>query len=81
MTKISMREIRSGEIPPDGGTAIQEDAGRPVVRGNGPDDYVCVGCGNLLAEGMNEVQMTYKFRVRCAKCSTINVAVTDAPDP
>jgi ribosomal protein S27AE len=74
-----MREIRPGEVPFDGGTAIQEDPERPVVRGNGPDDYVCVSCGNLLAQGMNPVQMTIKVRVRCGKCSTVNVAVTEPP--
>ena len=37
-----MREIREGEVPFDGGTAIQEDPDRPAFRGNGPDDYVCV---------------------------------------
>ena len=46
-----MRQIREGEVPRDGGTAIQEDADRPVFHGNGPDDYVCVSCGNLLADG------------------------------
>ena len=45
-----MRQIREGEVPFDGGTAIQEDPDRPAFRGNGPDDYVCVRCGNLLAE-------------------------------
>ena len=77
MATISMRQIRPGEVPFDGGTAIQEDAGRPVFRGNGPDDYVCVKCGNLLAVSMHSLQMTYKVRVRCGRCSTINVAVTD----
>ena len=38
-----------GEVPFDGGTAIQEDPDRPVFHGNGPDDYVCVECGNVLA--------------------------------
>ena len=46
-----MREIREGEVPQDGGTAIQEDPDRPVFHGNGPDDYVCVECGNVLAAG------------------------------
>jgi len=72
-----MREIREGEVPPDGGTAVQEDADRPAFRGNGPDDYVCVECGNLLAESMNAVQMTFKVRVKCGRCKTVNVAVTD----
>ncbi len=70
-----MREVRPGEVPFDGGTAIQEDGGRPVLRGNGPDDYLCVRCGNLLAEGMHAMQMTKKVRVRCGRCSTVNVAV------
>ena len=78
--RITMREVRAGEVPPDGGTAIQEDAGRPVLRGNGPDDYLCVRCGNLLAEGMHAMQMTKKVRVRCGRCSTVNVAV-EPPAP
>jgi phage FluMu protein Com len=78
MSTIAMREIRPGEVPFDGGTAIQEDAARPVFRGNGPDDYVCVRCGNVLAVSMHPLQMTYKVRVRCRRCSTVNVTVTDA---
>ena len=77
MATITMREIREGEVPFDGGTAIQEDADRPAFRGNGPDDYVCVQCGNVLAASMHAVQMTKKVRVRCGRCSTVNVAVTD----
>ncbi len=71
-----MREIREGEVPFAAGTAIQEDPRRPAFRGNGPDDYVCVQCGNVLAEAMNAEQMTVKVRVRCAVCRTVNVAVT-----
>ena len=37
-----MRRVREGEVPPDGGTALQDDPDRPVFRGNGPYDYVCV---------------------------------------
>jgi phage FluMu protein Com len=77
-----MRRIRAGEVPRDGGTAIQEDAGRPVFRGNGSNDYVCVECGNLLAEAMDAAYMTKKVRVRCGRCRTVNVAVTEEqPDP
>ena len=75
-----MREIREGEVPFAAGTAIQEDPGRPAFRGNGPDDYVCVQCGNVLAEAMQPIQMTKKVRVRCGRCSTVNVAVSD-PGP
>ena len=80
MASIAMREIREGEVPFAAGTAVQEDPDRPAFRGNGPDDYVCVQCGNLLAEAMNSVQMTKKVRVRCGRCSTVNVAVTEEPD-
>ncbi len=71
-----MREIREGEVPFAAGTAIQEDPERPAFRGSGPDDYVCVQCGNVLAEAMNAEQMTVKVRVRCGVCRTVNVAVT-----
>jgi phage FluMu protein Com len=81
MGRVAMREVRPGEVPYDGGTAIQEDPGRPAFRGNGPDDYVCVKCGNVLAEAMHEVQMTYKVRVRCGVCRTVNVSATDVHDP
>jgi DNA-directed RNA polymerase subunit RPC12/RpoP len=80
MATITMRRIREGEVPFDGGTARQEDPGEPVFRGNGPNDYVCVECGNLLAIAMHPVQMTKKVRVRCARCSTVNVAVTEEPE-
>jgi DNA-directed RNA polymerase subunit RPC12/RpoP len=66
-------------VPFDGGTAIQDDPERPVFRGNGQDDYVCVVCGNVLAAAMQPVQMTKKVRVRCGRCSTVNVAVTEEP--
>ena len=74
MATIAMRRMREGEVPKDGGTAIQEDADRPVFHGNGPDDYVCVECGNLLAESMDAAYMTKKVRVRCGRCRTVNVA-------
>lgn len=77
MAAIAMREVREGEVPYDGGTAVQEDLDRPAFRGNGPDDYVCVQCGNVLAESMHAVQMTKKVRVRCGRCSTVNVSVID----
>lgn len=80
MATIAMRRIREGEVPFDGGTALQEDPDRPAFHGNGPDDYVCVECGNLLAEAMQPLQMTKKVRVRCGRCSTVNVAVTDESD-
>jgi DNA-directed RNA polymerase subunit RPC12/RpoP len=77
MGVVTMRHVREGEVPRDGATAVQEDSGRPVYRANGPDDYVCVECGNLLAVGMHPEQMTFKVRIRCARCRTVNVAVND----
>jgi DNA-directed RNA polymerase subunit RPC12/RpoP len=71
-----MREIREGEVPFAAGTALQEDPDRPAFQGTGPDDYVCAQCGNVLARSMNPAQMTVKVRVKCAVCSTVNVAVT-----
>ena len=81
MATLTMREIRAGEVPPDGGTARQEDPQRPVFRGSGGDAYVCVGCGNLLATDMHPLAMTKKVRVRCGRCGTVNVAAdTEAAD-
>ena len=77
MARVAMRQVQAGEVPPDGGTAIQEDVDRPVFRGNGPDDYLCAECGNVLAASMNAIQMTLKVRIRCARCQTVNVAITD----
>jgi ribosomal protein S27AE len=77
MARKTMRRARPGEVPPDGGTAIQDDAGRPVFRGNGPDDHVCVECGNLLAASMPPEYMNGKVRVRCGRCGTLNVAVEE----
>jgi phage FluMu protein Com len=84
MARITMRRIREGEVPPGAGTAIQEAPDRPVWSGNGPDDFVCVECGNVLAARMDPDYMTKKVRVKCAVCRTVNVAITDespAGDP
>ena len=75
MATVAMREVREGEVPFDGGTAIQEDPARPAFSGNGPNDYVCVKCANVLAAAMDPAYMTKKVRVRCGRCSTVNVAV------
>lgn len=77
MATVAMRRVREGEVPRDGGTAVQENPDRPAFRGNGPDDYVCVECGNVLAASMHAQQMTLKVRVRCGRCRTVNVADTD----
>ena len=77
MAQQTMRRVREGEVPRGGGTAVQEDAARPVFRGNGPDDYLCVQCGNVLAVSMDPDYMDFKVRIRCGQCGTINVPDTD----
>jgi phage FluMu protein Com len=78
MERMVMRRVREGEVPPDGGTALQEDPERPVFRANGPYDYVCVECGNVLAHAMSLEAMTKRVRIKCGRCRTVNVAVFDA---
>ena len=75
--RMVMRQVRPGEVPPDGGNALQDDPDRPVFRGHGPYDYVCVECGNLLAASMGLEQMNKRVRIKCGRCRTINVAVYD----
>ena len=74
MTVRKMRAVAAGEVPLDGGTAVQASADRPVFRGNGEYDYVCVSCGSLLAAGMDPQYMTRRVRVRCARCRTVNIS-------
>jgi DNA-directed RNA polymerase subunit RPC12/RpoP len=69
-----MREVQPGEVPVDGGTAMQERADRPVFRGNGDYDYICVSCSSVLAASMDPEYMTRRVRVRCAHCRTVNIA-------
>ncbi len=74
MTVRKMRAVHEVEVPVDGGTAVQESADRPVFRGHGEYDYVCVACGSLLAAGMAPEYMTRQVRVRCARCATVNIS-------
>ncbi len=69
-----MREVHAGEVPIDGGTAVQIDPNRPVFRGNGAFEYLCASCGNVLASGMDPEYMTRRVRVRCARCRTVNIS-------
>jgi phage FluMu protein Com len=74
MALRTMRELETGEMPFDGGTAVQENPDRPVFRGNGADDWVCASCGNVLATRMDADYMTKKVRIRCGRCRTVNVS-------
>ncbi len=74
MAVRKMRAVGEGEVPLDGGTAVQESTDRPVFRGHGEFDYVCVSCDSLLAAGMDPQFMTRRVRVRCARCGTVNIA-------
>jgi DNA-directed RNA polymerase subunit RPC12/RpoP len=75
MPVIAMRLAEPGEIPPDGGTAVQESPDRPVFKGTAGDEYTCAECGNVLATTMPPEYMNRKVRVRCARCRKINVAI------
>jgi hypothetical protein len=74
MEQRTMRAVKEGEVPIDGGTAVQTDPSRPVFSGNGAYDYVCVSCGNVLASGMDPEYMTRRVRVRCGRCRTVNIS-------
>jgi phage FluMu protein Com len=74
MATKTMRRVQEGEVPFDGGTAVQEDPDRVVFRGNGAHDYTCVGCGNLLAASMNPEHMGKRVRIKCGRCRTVNIA-------
>ncbi len=74
MAVRTMRAVEPGEVPIDGGTAVQEQPDRPVFKGNGEYDYVCVECGSLLAAGMDPQLMTRRVRIRCGRCRTVNIA-------
>jgi phage FluMu protein Com len=75
-----MERVRPGSVPPDGGTAVQDDPDRPVFSGNGAND-VCAECGNLLAVAMDPDYMTFRVRVKCGRCRTVNVAENDDRTP
>jgi phage FluMu protein Com len=75
MAVIAMRLAEAGEVPPDGGTAVQENPDRPVFKGTAGDSYTCAECGNVLAIAMAPEYMNRKVRVRCARCRKINVAI------
>ncbi len=80
-----MREVQPGEIPIDGGTALQDDPARPVFRGHGSDDWECASCGNLLAARIDTEYMTPRVRIKCGRCATVNISaevpVTQARRP
>ena len=81
MTVRTMRKVEPGEVPIDGGTAVQDDPDRPVFRGNGEDDYLCAECGNVLATGMNPEHMGRRVRIKCGRCRTVNVAAEVPVEP
>jgi phage FluMu protein Com len=81
MARVTMQRVRPGSVPYDGGTAVQDDPDRPVFSGNGPNDYVCAECGNVLAVAMDPDYMTFRVRVKCGRCKTVNVAENDDRTP
>lgn len=81
MERRAMRAVTEGEVPIDGGTAVQTDPDRPVFRGNGAYEYVCVSCGNVLASAMDPEYMTRRVRVRCGRCRTVNISAEVPVNP
>ena len=81
MAAKTRRRVQEGEVPPDGGTAVQDDPGRPVFRGNGENDYLCAECGNLLATGMIPEHMGKRVRIRCGRWRTVNIAAESCRAP
>ncbi|HEY2636476.1 MAG TPA: hypothetical protein VGI54_03735 [Solirubrobacteraceae bacterium] len=81
LPQIRMKRVKPDEVPKDGGTAGQDDPGRAVFHGNGPYDFVCVECGNVLASAMDPEHMTFRVRVKCGVCRTVNVAEDDERTP
>jgi len=73
-----MRKVAAGEVPYDGGTAVQDNPGKPVFSGNGANDYLCAECGNLLATAMDPEFMGKRVRIKCGRCRTINISA-DVP--
>ena len=73
-----MRKVAAGEVPYDGGTAVQDNPGKPVFSGNGANDYLCAECGNRLAAAMDPEFMGKRVRIRCGRCRTINISA-DVP--
>ena len=47
-----MRHVREGEVPSAAAPPSRRTRTGPVFKGNGPDDHVCVECGNVLAKSM-----------------------------
>ena len=74
MAVRTMRAVDPREVPVDAGTAVQEDPARPVFRGNGSDDWVCVRCGTVLAAAMDAQYMTRRVRIKCGNCRTVNIS-------
>ena len=65
-------------MPPDGGTALQDDPDRPVFRGNGPVRLrLRASAATCSRQAMSLEQMNKRVRIKCGRCRTINVAVYD----
>ena len=74
-----------GEVPLDGGTALQEDARPPgLQRQRARTTTSASSAATCSPPAMDPEYMTKRVRVKCGRCRTINVAVTDespAGDP
>ena len=76
--RMVMRQIREGEVPPDGGTALQDDPDRPGLPRQRPlrlrlrASAATCSRPSMALEAMNK-----RVRIKCGRCRTINVAVYD----
>ena len=57
--------------PREGSRTLIESRVSPAFRGEGDTDYICGGCGTLIAEKVRHGQIR-NIVVRCPKCGQYN---------
>ena len=77
MATIAMREVREGEVPE--GRRHRSPGGRRAARlqRQRARRLRLRAVRQRARQGMDAAYMTKKVRVRCGRCRTVNVAVTD----
>ena len=69
MPSISLKVTRA---PPGGADHAVPDAAKPLFRGNGDTDYVCGGCGAVMAAAMAPSQHVIVDVATCSACGAEN---------
>ena len=54
------------------GEAVAPQPGKPLFRGTGDTDYVCGGCGYVIAASMGPTQRVIVDKTICAACGAEN---------